>query len=86
MLGFWGTVAVVLVLFVVLVVFLDRRRRAGGSGLSDRERAAFDRRNGPYRSAETFGGGGGRLRGWRRDLTPPLMTRPTGQAPGPRCR
>jgi len=58
MLWFWGTVAMVLALAFVVAWFYDRR--GGTSGMSDRERASFDRtRNDPYRSGDnTFGGGG----------------------------
>lgn len=60
MLGFWGTVAVVVALVVIVAWFADHRRRAGGSGLSDRERVSFDRRqNDPYGHGDNFGGGGG---------------------------
>lgn len=60
MLGFWGTVAVLVALFVLGIWFVDRRRRAGGSGLSDREQASFDRRrNDPYGQGDNLGGGGG---------------------------
>lgn len=58
MLWFWGTVAMVLALAFVAAWFHDRR--GGSSGMSDRERASFDRtRNDPYRSGDNnFGGGG----------------------------
>ncbi|KGN42892.1 hypothetical protein [Knoellia aerolata] len=59
MLWFWGTVAAVLAVAVVTAWFFDRRR-TGGSGLTDRERAAFERgRNDAYRAGDTYGAGGG---------------------------
>ena len=58
MIWFWGTVAGVLALAFVAAWFFDRR--GGTSGMSDRERASFERsRNDPYRSGDNYGGGGG---------------------------
>ena len=56
---FWGTVGVVPALAFIGAWFFDRRR-AGGFGMNDRERASFDRsRNDPYRHGDNYGSGGG---------------------------